>query len=256
MIAFSSRRAVLGPLLGLALAGLSLTPALAQATNGSHRPGAHQAKKKKKSKSKKKGGQQVIVHCASVGVTCKGTPGPTGPTGPTGLQGTPGANGANVVLRARGMASTEVSAESSSCGTIICGSSIPLSASSWIEGPEEDDQLVGSVTITLPGETACGAEEGGTLEDDKAILAAEVDGKLEGITEVGGSTAETTVSSEIVFDLGIEALEAAEEGFGTGFFMGSGTSQTHVLTVEAEDECKTAVHATVSNLAIDVLGTS
>jgi hypothetical protein len=254
MIAFSSRRTVLGPLLGLALAGLSLSPALAQAASASHRPGAHQAKKKK-GKSKKKTGQQVIVHCASVGVTCKGTAGPAGPAGATGPQGTPGANGANVVLRARGTTST-VSAESTSCGEIFCGSSIPLSPNSWTEGPEEDDQLLGTVTITIPSEAACGDEEGGKLEDDEVILAAQVDGKLEGITEVEGSTAETTVSTEIVFDLGVEALEAAEEGFGTGFFMGNGTSQTHVLTAEGEDGCQTAVHATVSNLAIDVLGTS
>jgi hypothetical protein len=253
MIVLSSRRAVLGPLLGLALAGLSLTPALAQAAGPNHGPAAHQAKKKK---GKKKGGQQVIVHCASVGVTCKGKPGPAGPQGPAGTPGAPGANGANVVLRARGGASTEVAAESTGCGEILCGGSIAVSPDSWVEGPEEDDQLVGSVTITIPSEAACGAEESGKLTADQVVLVAQVDGKVDGITEVEGNTAETTVSTEIVFDLGVEALEAAEEGFGTGFFLGNGSNQTHVLTVEGEDECKTAVHATVSNLAIDVLGTT
>ncbi len=254
MIVLSSRRAVLGPLLGFALAGLSLTPALAQAA-GNHGPVAHHAKAKKR-KNKKKNGTQVIVHCASVGVSCKGKPGPTGPQGPAGAPGAPGANGANVVLRARGAASTPVPAESTSCGQIICGGSIAVSPNSWVEGPEEDNQLLGSVTITIPSEAACGAEESGKLTADQVVLAAQVDGKLEGITEVEGSTAETTLSTQIVFDLGVEALEAAEEGFGTGFFLGNGSSQTHVLTVQGEDDCKTAVHATVSNLAIDVLGTS
>jgi hypothetical protein len=255
MINLSPRRLMLGSLLGLALAGVSLTPALAQAAHGTHGPLAHHAKAKKR-KSKNKGGTQVIVHCASVGVTCKGTPGPTGPQGPAGTPGAPGANGANVVLRARGVAATEVSAESSGCGTIICGGSIAVSPDSWVEGPEEDDQLVGSVTITIPSETECGAEESSKLTPDQVILTAEVDGKLDGITEVEGSAAGTTVSTEVVFDLGVEALEAAQEGFGTGFFIGNGSSQTHVLTVEGEDQCKTAVHATVNNLAIDVLGTS
>jgi hypothetical protein len=253
MIDLSPRRAVLGPLLGLTLTGLALAPPIAQAAEHHHGPVAHHAKRKK---GKKKGGTQVIVHCASVGVSCKGTPGPAGPQGPAGTPGAPGANGANVVLRARGLTSTEVSAESSGCGSIICGAGIAVSPDSWVEGPEEDDQLVGSATVTIPSEAACGAEESSKVVPDRVALIAEVDGKLEGITEVEGSTTETTVSAEIVFDLGVEALEAAQEGFGVGFFIGNGSNQTHVLTVQGEDDCKTAVHATVSNLAIDVLGTT
>jgi hypothetical protein len=252
MIDLSPRRVALGALLGLGLTSLTVAPALAQAADGSHGPVAHHARKKK---GKKKGGPQVIVHCASVGVTCKGTPGPAGPQGPAGTPGAAGVNGATVILRARG-GGVQLPGKSSSCGSLICGENIPLTPNIWTQGATEDNQFVGSATIQVPSETACGYEESSKLKPDQVILVAEIDGKIEGLTEIEGGSGETTVVAPIVFDLGIESLEGASEGIGPGFFLGSGASQTHVLTVLGEDACATAAHAKVTSLAIDVLGTS
>ncbi|HEY3829686.1 MAG TPA: hypothetical protein VGL57_10870 [Solirubrobacteraceae bacterium] len=251
MIHLSPRRA-LGPLLGVALLGLSVGPALAQGAGGRHEPVAHHAKKKK---SKKKSGTQVTVRCASVAVTCKGTTGPQGPSGPIGPVGPAGAPGATVVLRARGTAAT-LAAAPGSCGEIFCGGSIAVTPDLWTEGAEEDDQLIGTLTATIPSTAECGYEESSTPHTDEVILTVLVDGKLDGIAELEGGSSESTVTAPIAFDLGIEAAEAAQEGFGTGFLMSNGTSQTHVLTVQGSDRCTTVHHATISSLAIDVLGTS
>jgi hypothetical protein len=251
MIDLSPRRAALGALLGLSLTSLALAPALAQARDGRHAPVAHHARKK----GKKKGGPQVIVHCASIGVTCKGTPGPAGPQGPAGTPGAPGVNGASVTLRARG-GGVQLPGKSSSCGSLICGESIPVTPNVWTQGASEDNQFVDTATIQIPSEVACGNEESSKLAPDEVILVVEIDGKIEGLTEVKGGSGESTVVAPIVFDLGIESLEGASEGIGPGFFLGSGTSQTHVMTVLGEDYCATAAHAKVTSLAIDVLGTS
>jgi hypothetical protein len=252
---YLSLRRALGPLLGVALLGLTVGPALAQAAGKHHEPLAHHSNKKK---TKKKGGTQVIVHCASVGVSCKGRPGPAGPQGPAGAPGAPGAPGANgavVILRARG-GGTQLPAMSSSCGEIFCGGSIPLNPDIWTQGAGEDDQFIGTATVQIPSEEACGAEESSTKKPDRIILIASVDGKIEGLSELEGQTGATTVTADIAFDLGIEALEGASEGIGPGFLLGGEASQSHVVTVEGEDDCVTANHATVSSLSIDVLGTT
>ena len=242
----------LGPLLGVALMGLTVGPALAQASGRHNGPVAHHAKRKKG----KKGGTRVTVHCASVGVSCKGTPGPAGPQGPAGAPGAPGANGSIVVLRARGGA-TPLSAAPGSCASLFCGSNIPLNPDVWTQGANEDDQFVGTVTLQIPSEVACGIEESSKkLEPDRIIMTVLVDGKIEGLVELEGQTGESTVTTGVIFDLGIEGAQAAAEGIGPGFLLGGSTSQTHILTVQGADECVTASHATVSNLAIDVLGTS
>lgn len=254
MIHLSPHRA-LGPLLAVALMGLIGGPALAQAAGGHHGPVAHHSTKKK---NKKKGGAQVIVHCASVGVSCKGRPGPAGPQGPAGTPGapgTPGANGASIILRARG-GGIQLPTESSSCGEIFCGGNIPLNPDIWTQGAGEDDQFVGTATVQIPSEAACGYEESSTKKPDRIILIASVDGKIEGLSELEGQTGETTATADIAFDLGIEALEGASEGIGPGFLLGGEASQSHILTVEGEDACVTSSHATISSLAIDVLGTS
>jgi hypothetical protein len=261
MIDLSPRRAALGSLLGLTLMGMAAGPTLAQATGTHTGPVANHATsgKKGKKKGKGKGRPQVTVHCASVGVTCKGKPGPAGPAGPagpTGPAGTPGTNGA-IVLRARGAAAgVTLTGESGSCVSLLCGESIPVSPDIWTEGPEEDDQFLGTFTVTIPSESVCDIENSSkVLEEDRVIVTVLIDGKLEGIAELEGETSEVTLNTSIIFNLGIEAEEAAAEGFGEGFFMGNGTNQAHVLSVQGEDECEGSVHAKVSNMAIDVLGT-
>ena len=83
------------PMAALCLFALCALTVPASALAAGHRgTNAHGAKlvvkKKSKKKPKKKPPTPVIVKCASVTVTCKGTPGATGPQGPTGLNGANG----------------------------------------------------------------------------------------------------------------------------------------------------------------------
>jgi hypothetical protein len=244
----------------LALCALAL-PASAVAAGGHHAGSAHKAKAKgkgKKKKPKKKPAAPVIVKCASVGVTCKGTPGATGPQGPAGING---ANGSAIVGRIRstgpiaaGTETLPVGCESFSC---IEGANIPLNPSTWTQGPTEDDQLIGSISIFLPSKTACAAPEDSSTKEPEAPLVfviASVDGVLQGVTGTTSETGGVTLTSSI-FGPSIFRFEAEEEGgseIGSGFLLGSGASQAHAVTVKAFDNCKTT-HATISKVAIDVL---
>jgi hypothetical protein len=244
----------------LALCALAL-PASAVAAGGHHAGSAHQAKAKgkgKKKKPKKKPARPVIVKCASVGVTCKGTPGATGPQGPAGING---ANGSAVVARIRstgpiaaGTETLPVGCESFSC---IEGASIPLNPSTWTQGPTEDDQLIGSISIALPSKTACGAPEDSSTKEPEAPLVfviASVNGILQGVTGTTSETGGVTVTPSI-FGASIYRFEAEEEGgseVGSGFLLGSGVSQAHAVTLKAFDNCKTT-HATINSVAIDVV---
>ncbi len=237
-----------------ALCALTVVPASAVAA-GHHDAGAHKAKAKGKGKKKpKKKSTTVIVKCASVTVTCKGTPGATGPQGPAGVNGT---NGSAVVLRARGAGSVTAGEEVSGCSSILCfvgGENVPVSPSTWTQGPTEDDQLIGTVTIKLPSEAECAAENTSTkkLESPDAFVVLTVNGIIEGfaIAETGtsGRTVSASFSSALLIELEVEAGGEV----GSGFFIGSGSSQAHTIAVKASDNCK-ATQATVSNVEIDVL---
>jgi hypothetical protein len=247
-----------------------MSPVGALASHGHSGAKAHRAKSKRKAKGHK--GSSVTVKCASVTVTCKGTPGPAGPQGPAGPAGAPGAagiNGANVVLRARevGAVSAELTeARKKECEAEkpelpICGARVPLSQTSWTEGAGEDDQFIGSVTASIPSQAACKRENSKKeLESDELVVFVEVDNKLEALSEVSGEKSAKTLDVPIDFDFAVLiALEGGgSPGVGTGFFLGNGTPQPHTLQVQAVDDCPDeagVTHASISNLAIDVLGT-
>lgn len=244
------------PMAALCLFALCALTVPASALAAGHRgTNAHGAKlvvkKKSKKKPKKKPPTPVIVKCASVTVTCKGTPGATGPQGPTGLNG---ANGSAVVLRARGAGTVEAGPEKlpPGCESYGCveGQNVPLSPSTWTEGPTEDDQMLGSLTLSVPSEAECNA---GTKP--MVFVIPVVDGIAEGLIGAeGGTTAVTLTPSLFAQSYFKLELEEAEPGiaFGTGFFLADGESHAHTVTVKVFDNCVTK-HATVSNVAIDVL---
>ena len=248
-----------------ALCALTVVPASAVAA-GHHDASAHKAKAKGKPKKKpKKKSTTVIVKCASVTVTCKGTPGATGPQGPAGANG---ANGSAVVLRARGAGPIAAVMESAppGCDSFSCvvGANVPVTPSTWTEGPTEDDQMIGTITVKLPSKTECAAAEDSSTkepDDPEVYVVVTVNGIVEGLTGAASdnpvSTSTAITSTVSLFSESILELEFEEEGgaseVGTGFFLGNGSSsQTHTMSVEAIDNCK-GTPVTVSNAAIDVL---
>jgi hypothetical protein len=246
------------PMVALCLFALcALTVPASALASGHHGTNAHGAKlvvkKKSKKKPKKKPATTVIVKCASVTVTCKGTPGATGPQGPAGANG---ANGSAVVLRARSTGSVAAIEETSGCSSILCvgGQNVPVNPSTWTQGPTEDDQMIGSITVSVPSEADCGAEDTSskTLEAGRAEILVSVDGLIEGLAVGVGGTGPTTINTAIVFDLGIIDIEDPSGEVGSGFFIGNGGNQTHTVAVRAVDSCKKA-QATISNVAVDVL---
>jgi hypothetical protein len=259
MLDLSLRRAALGSLLGLASIGLA-GPALAQAAHTRHQAVAHHAKTKKKKKSK--GGTRVTVHCASIGVTCKGRPGPAGATGPAGMNGAAGLNGldgSRIIDRISTTGATNSTPETSCTLTLLATCpAVPISGGSWTEGPTEDNQFYGEVTMSLPDQEVCGYKKGESLPTAEVIV--EIDGKIEGLTELRGQETSSTVSTiPILFNLAyfdIESAGSAESALiGTGFFMGNGASQPHAVTLLALDDCKGGVRPVLNSAAIDVFGT-
>lgn len=249
-----------------ALFALTVVPASAVAA-GHHDASAHRAKAKGKGKGKpkkkpKKKSTTVIVKCASVTVTCKGTPGATGPQGPAGTNGT---NGSAVVLRARGAGSAGTEKVPPGCMSFTCleGGNIPISPSTWTEAPNEDDQMIGTLTLILPGNKECGDENSKKEFEDAGVFAiASVGNTVEGILEAKGGTTPRTVTTSLLgptffrIEIEDEELEKGELGefgeLGTGFFIGDGNSHTRTITLKALDNCL-STHVTVSNVSIDVL---
>ncbi len=261
----SARAGVSGLLCVFALGALTL-PAGALASHGHKGAKAHRAKAKKKASK----GTSVTVKCASVGVTCKGKPGPTGPqglqgpAGPAGAPGAPGVNGASVAARSRntgpiaaisGEASPQRKSECEVEAVLLCAAKVPLSPGSWTEGALEDDQLIGSITVAFPSELACGYEESSKLEPDRLTAYVEVDKVIVGLAVPEGSTSPVTVTRPIILELGILGADEEEE-IGPSFFLGDGSSQVHTIGAQVGDECKNSSHAVVTSLAVDVLGTT
>ncbi len=246
-----------------ALCALTVVVPASAVAAGHHDAGAHKARAKGKGKKKpKKKSTTVIVKCASVTVTCKGTPGPSGPQGSAGTNGT---NGSAVVLRARGAGPAGTEKVPPGCMSFICieGGNVPISPSTWTEAPNEDDQMIGTLTLTLPGSKECGDENSKKEFEDAGVFAiASVGNAIEGILEAKGSTTPRTVTTSLVgptffrIELEDEELEKGELGefgeLGTGFFIGDASSHTRTITLKAIDNCL-STHVTVSNAAIDVL---
>lgn len=261
---FAGLRLILACGLALGMLVLPASSAVAAGHNGAHATGAktHSKGKGKKHKKKKKSPPAtVIVKCASVTVTCKGTPGPQGPAGANGT------NGSSVVLRARSTGAVTIGPEKapSGCKSFSCveGANIPVNPSTWTEGPSEDDQMIGSATFVLPGAAECGVEEERenptTKKMEKYFEPAEmftivsVGNVIQGFALAeGGETPRTVTTSLFGASFLVFELEALESEVGSGSFIGNGSSQTHTITVKAIDDCLNK-HTTVNNVAIDVL---
>ena len=226
------------PLALLALAAGPGQAALAQP--------AHSAVHGKSKKHKKK--STVLVHCASVSITCRANSherGPAGPTGPTGAPGAPGTPGHGNADRLRWEGSI-----ASSDGAPM---SIPLTQSSFAQAAGQDERLLGLVTITDPaGECKSGEKDAGTLEG--AVL---LDGKPAGLFEGGGSpyAPGETLTMPIAWTDGLPSAELATV---VGVLPVTAVAQTHVLTIEVADDCNAggASHFTVDSFALDVLTAS
>jgi hypothetical protein len=237
--------------------GMLAVPASAVAA-GHHDAKAHGTKAKGKKKKPKKKTTIVLVKCASVTVTCKGTPGPAGP------QGAPGVNGARGSCvgggaRSPGPVLTTEEKAPPGCESLSCleGANVPLSPSSWTEAPTEDDQLIGTATFSMPSETECKEEESSKLVPAEVYAIVTVDGTLEGIVGAYGATNAETVTVSL-FGTSIfrfefeEELVKSGESVGNGVFVGSGSSQSHAVALKVFDGCP-GTPVTVSSAAVDVL---
>jgi hypothetical protein len=208
---------------------------------------AHSATHSKKKKGKPK--REVLVHCASVTVTCKANPHNQGPAGPPGAAGTPGAPGAagyGVLARLR----LSAPVTSTTAAPAVLG----LSPATFTQEAGQDEHLLGVLTVTAPtGECQSGKAHTGTLEGEVLI-----DGQVVGLLFGGTGTTYTpgsVLTAAIAWTNGSKSFELASE---VGVLPIASTTQTHTLIAEVQDDCDAsgASHFTVDNLAIDVLGAS
>jgi hypothetical protein len=226
-------QALAAVLLGL----LALALACGQTALASPAHAAHAKKKKKPS--------QVLVHCASVTITCKPhthNVGPTGPTGPTGAPGAPGTAGHGIADRIRWSGAI---ASSDSTPAIV-----PLASPSFAQEAGEDERLLGLATITAPtGECESGKTNEGELEGIVTL-----DGSEYGIITEGSSTyapgskltvpiiwTGNTFGEEIATDIGVLPIASSPE--------------THTFAIGLTDDCNasSSTHFVLSSVAIDVL---
>jgi hypothetical protein len=225
------------------LGALSLAAGPVQAALARPAHGASHGKGKSK--------RQVLVHCASVTVTChpdshhKGPAGPAGPAGAPGSPGAPGTAGQGIAYRIRSTAPV-----ASSDGSLT---SVGLSTPTFAQQANQDERLLGLVTVTNPsGNCESGKTNEGTLEGEVLL-----DGKLAGLIEAGGSTYSPGSNETIPILWASDPLqfELASE---VGTLPVSSSAQTHILTVEVGDDCNAsgAGHFTVDSIAIDVLTAS
>ena len=189
-----------------------------------HAGRTHAAKKKK---GKKK--TTVLVRCAVVTVTCKGTPGPQGPQGVPGKNGTNGTNGTNglngsaVILRATGGPATTIGGGGS--GTPVM---VPMTNNTWTQQPGETDLVYGTTTITPPGSCSGG---GGFLG---RVL---IDGKTPGALGVD-------FGAMITGAPGTSALTVSPLWLQSGAFVTNqlivfevSSATPHTLTATVQDNC-------------------
>lgn len=234
----TTARLLAAGLLGvLSLAAGHVQTALARPAHSA----SHAAKKKKPKR-------EVLVHCASVSVTChadshnKGSAGPRGPAGAAGSPGAPGAAGHGIADRIR--SSAPVTASDSS------PVSVGFTQPTFAQQAEQDERLLGLVTVTNPsGDCESGKTNTGTLEGEVLL-----DGKPAGLIEAGGSpySPGSTETVPILWTSNPLEIELVSE---VGVLPISSSAQTHILTAEVGDDCNAsgAGHFTVDSIAIDVL---
>ncbi|HEX4109140.1 MAG TPA: collagen-like protein [Solirubrobacteraceae bacterium] len=248
--------ALLGALAAAAGVGVPAT-ALASSHQHAHHATTSSKKKKKKSKSKK---TKVVVHCASTKVTCKGKTGAQGPAGATGAQGNTGAAGApgaNIVLQSNLVGAT-AAGHPMTCPVSedeLCGAVAAMNPGSWTQGANEDDSFIGSATVNLPTQTVCGLTGS---DSPRGIVTVWVDGLLAGIAQAEATSAAASTTTVALAPAGILASELGGVGVAPGFWMSTGSPQSHSLQLQISDNC-TSVSATggatLTSARVDVLGT-
>jgi hypothetical protein len=225
-------------LAGIALGLLALALACGQTALASPAHAAH-------AKQKKKPSRQVLVHCASVTVTCTADAhnrGPTGPQGATGKQGPAGTAGHGVADRIRWS------------GTIASSDGVPavvpLAAPSFGQEAGEDERVLGLATVTAPtGECESGKAHEGELEGIVTL-----DGAPFGIITLGsGSYAPGSQVTVPIVWTGIGLTEELVTDIGV--LPVTSSAQTHTLAIALGDDCNASstTHFVLSSVAIDVL---
>lgn len=187
-----------------------------------------------------------------------GAPGAPGLPGREGKEGKEGKRGANGKEGKEGRPGAVVVARVRSVGAITTvtepGSSVdPVSGGGWEQQPEELDQLVGQVDVTIPssleGEASCSAGLPGIA--GTAHIAIVLDG-----VRVGGVVAhrpEPAGGSRVIYPIEWSAPAAG------GWLFEPGKADSHTLSVEAQDNCGTGTglagaRFTINSVSIDAVG--
>jgi hypothetical protein len=168
----------------------------------------------------------------------RGIAGPAGKDGAPGEEGPPGEEGAPGEEGQEGEAGTSVVAHVRSVGAVDTvtepqWATDALTGSSWEQGPDELDQLVGQIDVTIPsrveGEPNCSAGSGGSAGT------AHIDVLLDGspVATVVAHKAEPSKGSRVVYP--IEWSTPA----GGAWLYEPGEVASHTLSVEAQDDCGT-----------------
>jgi hypothetical protein len=214
--------------------GVALSAALAAAGGSDVALAAthHHGKNARKRKPSKK---TVLVRCASVSVRCQGTPGARGkqgPTGPNGAGGPAGRRGVPVIARARTMHPLV---------TKVSGDFDPLMANHWVQGPADDERILGAITYTAPMQ--CNTTNG------YVSIQTYLDGQFIGGSALSGQPGQTQTDSL--------SLPWSGQNFGTpqGDLMADGVSHEHLLSTRVSDSCGNANdgHYTVQSVSYDVV---
>jgi hypothetical protein len=219
------------------LGPLALTLACGQTALASPAHAAHAKRKKKPS--------QVLVHCASVTITCKPdahNAGPTGPTGPAGAPGAPGSTGHGIADRIRWSG-----AVTSADGTAVA---VPLASPSFPQAAGEDERVLGLATVTAPiGECESGKPDTGELEGIVTLNGADF-----GVITEGSSTYAlgSKVTLPIVWTNSILGDELATD-IGPLPVVSSAVTNTFAITLSDDCNAGGTTHFVLDSVAIDVL---
>ncbi|HXD54958.1 MAG TPA: hypothetical protein VN618_09420 [Solirubrobacteraceae bacterium] len=137
-----------------------------------------------------------------------------------------------VVAKARNSAPIEAGSEEAPL-------TVPMTGATWTQHPEEDEFLLGQVTLTPPTEAECGRALGVNISVD-------VPGHLfssgQVFMGVGTEPGQTTETIPLVWNRSQTAT-----------LLGTGTAITRTLEVRANDFC-TGRHILINEIALDVIG--
>jgi hypothetical protein len=171
----------------------------------------------------------------------QGEPGPSGPQGEPGAQGEPGPTGAS---------GSDITARvhlSEPFTTAKAPAALSLTGSSWTQGAEEVDQLVGQVGVNIPNRGECSSSPEGA----PAFLHIFV--LLDG-TKVGEAGGFNVTSGQQTLP-----VEWVSPNVASKWLLESGTPTTHAITIRAEDTCggagegHSSKHFVINSVAVDVI---